>query len=189
MHLVLREGARFVGTDNGSGTHRFASMHLTNQILRFQHPPHAICQTQRNGHRKTFGHSHNDERNSNHDGLEEVRKKGQKVLGDGCWMLGNKEKRQARHNDQACYRIAGTGDERSQTLHLFVQRGFDAIINLGSRKHLSALCRITDTFHLEHAVSLHYLRALQHLMGGIGCGLISISRIFTLVTQRFTRQC
>ena len=34
-HLVLGQGSRFIRTNNGCSTHRFASMHFANEVIGF----------------------------------------------------------------------------------------------------------------------------------------------------------
>ena len=65
-HLVLRESSGLIGTNHRSRTHRFASMHFTNQIIIRQHTLHTHRQTERDTHRQSFGDSHDDNRNSYH---------------------------------------------------------------------------------------------------------------------------
>ena len=69
-HLVLRERSRLVGADDGAGAHRLAGVHLTHEVVGLEHPPHAVSQTQRHGHRQTLGHGDHDERDGNHQRIE-----------------------------------------------------------------------------------------------------------------------
>ena len=72
LHLVLRKGTRLIRTDNGSSSHRLASVHLTNQVLGLQHSTHTVSQTQRNGHRQSLWHSHHNKSYGNHQRTERV---------------------------------------------------------------------------------------------------------------------
>ena len=69
MHLILGQRSCLVGTDNGSCAHGLTSMHLTNQVIGFQHPPHAIGKTKRYCHGQTFRNSYYDQGHSYHNSL------------------------------------------------------------------------------------------------------------------------
>ena len=72
LHLVLCECAGFVGTDNSGSTHRFAGMHTAHEVVGLQHTTHGIGQRERHRHGQALGDSHHDERDGNHEGLQQI---------------------------------------------------------------------------------------------------------------------
>ena len=46
LHQILRQRTGLVCTNHRNGPHRFTRMHLTNQIIGFQHTTHIQSQTQ-----------------------------------------------------------------------------------------------------------------------------------------------
>ena len=74
-HLVFGQCTSLVRTNHSSGAHCFAGVHLTHQVIGFQHPLHAQGQTQRDAHRQAFGHGHHNQRDGNHQRVEGVTRK------------------------------------------------------------------------------------------------------------------
>ena len=67
FHAVLGQCAGLVGANNGYGSHCLAGMQLSHQVVGAQHAPHVEGQTQGDGHGKSLGNGHDDERNGYHE--------------------------------------------------------------------------------------------------------------------------
>ena len=80
MHAVLREGPGLVGTDDRHGAHGLARVHLTDQIIGFQHAAHGHGQRKRNAHGQPLGHGHDDDGDRNHEEVEHLLRNGEPVL-------------------------------------------------------------------------------------------------------------
>ena len=66
-HAIFCQRPRLVGADDGDGSHRFAGVHSPDEVVAAHHTAHAIGQGEADTHRKTFGYSHDDDRDGKHD--------------------------------------------------------------------------------------------------------------------------
>ena len=66
FHLVFRESAGLVSTDDRGRSHCFACVQLPDKILLLEHLLHAQRKTDGNAHRKSFRNSHHNQGHSYH---------------------------------------------------------------------------------------------------------------------------
>jgi len=78
-HLILGQCTRLICTDYGNGAHGLTCMHLTNQVIGFQHTTHIDRQRQRYAHRQPFGHRYNNQRHRHHEVLQHPFGNGQPI--------------------------------------------------------------------------------------------------------------
>ena len=69
-HLILGQRSGLVGTDDGSGPHRFTGMELAHQVVLTQHTPHAQRQADRHAHRQPLRYGHHYQGDGQHDGAQ-----------------------------------------------------------------------------------------------------------------------
>ena len=68
-HLILRQCAGLIGTDNSGRTHCLTGVHLPHQIIGLEHTPHTVSQTQCHSHRQSLRHGNHNQGHSYHYGL------------------------------------------------------------------------------------------------------------------------
>ena len=166
-------------------------MQAAHQIVRLQHPAHAVGQRECHRHGQSLGHGHHDERHGNHDRLQQVGEEGREMLTDGQQRvgIGGKINHYAPDDNQCGDDIARTRDETPQTVQLFVEWCLHAVVNLCRHVHLSVLCAVAHFRYAHDALSLHDLCSSHHTVGGEGCLAVLLFGQRTFMADRLARQC
>ena len=66
-HLIHGQRSGFIRADHRRSADRFAGMKLADQAAARGHTAHAVCQTQCNAHRQTFGNRHDNQCYGDHE--------------------------------------------------------------------------------------------------------------------------
>ena len=151
-HLVLRQGARLVGTDDGRGAHRLAGVHLPHQVVRAQHAAHAQGEGERDAHRQSLGHGYDDQSDGHHDALQQC---GREVEQVEVAALAQVDKEAARHDEQ-CQHVADARYDGAQAVQLVIEGRLDAVVNLCSGEYFSVFGSIAHRRYLQNAVAVDY---------------------------------
>lgn len=71
-HPILRQRTSLIGTDDGDGAHGLAGVHLTDEVISLEHPAHVVGEAERDRHRESLRHRHDDHGYGDHQRLEGV---------------------------------------------------------------------------------------------------------------------
>ena len=185
-HAVFGERSRLVGANHRSGAHGLTSMHLAHQVIGLQHPAHTQCQTQRNAHGQALWHRHHNQRDGNHEGIEQV--SGEIHPLEGHVVAIDEIHQQTEHDDQSGDDIAGNGDAITEFVELFVKRCLHLIVDLRTAIHLAPLCLIAHLVDHENAMAFHHGAATTDVVGRIGGLGLELRLVGGLATRRLARQ-
>ncbi len=159
-HLVLGEGSGLVGAYHGCRTHGLTGVELAHKVMGFEHTPHAVGKAQCDSHRQSFRHRDHHQCNCNHYGLKQV---GGEFHPIELWVRQEIHQYPSGHY---CYpnHITESGDEFSQPVELFGQRGFHVVVDLRGFENLAVLGVVAYSGYAGNAVPLHHLGAAHHMV-------------------------
>ena len=184
-HLILRQRTCLVSTDDSSSTHRFAGVHLTNQVVALEHTAHGISQTERYCHGQTFGHCHDNHGDSYHEGAEETRYEIEPI--DAAGVI-RKIKSGASYENQDGDGVTDFGNELAQTVQLLIERGFHAVVNLCRFEHSTVFGGIAHSSDTADGVTFHDLRTAQHVVRGESGFFVKLFGNSGFATEGFARE-
>ena len=189
LHQVLCQCTCLVGTDDGDGTHGFASVHLTHQVVGFQHTTHVQCQAEGNAHRQAFGHGHHNQGDGHHEVLQDDAGNVHPFLPTGDAGHGQvlvevfscKDKK-GKDGDGETYLL----DELGQLRELDVQWGFFAALFSSLGSYLADFGGIAHSVHLHDAMAIGYGGATHHFVAWVSRFIIERGFVGGLVHHQFT---
>ncbi len=182
LHLVLRQRTGLVGTDDGRGAHRLASVHLADQVVGLEHPVHAEGEAEGDAHRQSLGDGDDNQRDRYHEVVEQVRDDLHRRHGgnvSGKEQLGG----QGDEGDGGDG-IARLADHLGQPLQLDLQRRVDTALDLRALVDLSVAGGVAYFLDLHDTVAIHDAGAAHDDVGGISRLRIEIGLIGRLADDR-----
>ena len=159
LHPVARKSAGFIGAYDRSCTHGLAGMKLADEVVGAQHTPHRVCQRQSDSHWQTFRDGHHNQGDCNHKTLKEIGNKFHPLE-----IFVDKVHGYTPHDNSRRHNVAENRNHMAEAVELFVKRGFDAAIYLGSSEDFAILGTVADCKYPHYAMTFHYLCTSQHVV-------------------------
>ena len=185
-HFIAGQRAGLVGADHRDRSHRFAGVHFPDEVIRTEHPPHVDRERQRDAHRQSFRHGHDDQRDGYHEVLQHFGCDGQPV---GRQQVA----RQHTFDDQRCerddrQRDADASDQLRQALQLQVQRGLFIALDGGLFGDFAEFGGVPYGGHLHDAMAFDHGRSAHDVVGRISRFFVEMGRVGRFADLRFPGQ-